>query len=147
MAKRSVQNILKEPPIKSPESAPTARSRGVGRPSAVKVYQCHVRCILKEEPPLPTVEVLSRLRGLGYTGGKSEVSELVKTTQVGLGNPSGRHRIGKVESFDGARHVGLSGQTLDLPDDAFGMQVFRSFTHHGRLYGLLHPAGRMFGST
>ena len=34
--------------------------------------------ILGEEPSLPTVEILSRLVGLGYTGGKSAVYELVK---------------------------------------------------------------------
>jgi transposase len=78
VAKRSVQNILKEPPIKSPESAPSPASRGVGRPSAVEAYLGHVERILKEEPSLPTVEILSRLRGLGYTGGKSAVYELVK---------------------------------------------------------------------
>ena len=78
VGKRSVQNVLKEPPIRCPESAPTPGSRGVGRPSTVEVYQDHVERILKEEPALPTVEILSRLRGLGYNGGKSAVYELVK---------------------------------------------------------------------
>ena len=78
VAKRSVQNILKEPPIKSPESAPTPASRGVGRPSEVEAFRGQVERILKEEPALPTVEILSRLRGLGYTGGKSAVYEFVK---------------------------------------------------------------------
>ena len=32
VGKRSVQRVLKEPAIKTPESAPTAGSRGVGRP-------------------------------------------------------------------------------------------------------------------
>jgi transposase len=78
VAKRSVQNILKEPPIRSPESAPTPASRGIGRPSTVEVYQGQVERILNDEPALPTVEILSRLRGLGYSGGKSAVYELVK---------------------------------------------------------------------
>lgn len=78
VAKRSVQNVLKEPPFASPEAAPTPASRGVGRPSTVEAYQDHVERILKEEPSLPTVEILSRLRGLGYTGGKSAVYEMVK---------------------------------------------------------------------
>ncbi len=79
VAKRSVQTILKEPPITGPESVPTPRSQGIGRPSTAKPYQDQVEQILKEEPSLPTVEVLSRLRVLGYTGGKSAVYELVKS--------------------------------------------------------------------
>ncbi len=79
VSKRSVQTILKEPPVTSAESAPTPRSRGVGRPSRVEAFQDHVERILDEEPSLPTVEVFSRLRGLGYTGGKSAVYDLVKS--------------------------------------------------------------------
>jgi len=81
VAKRSVQAILKEPPITSPESAPTPTSRGVGRPSKVDVFRHDVERILEQEPSLPTVEVLSRLRGLGYTGGKSAIYELVKSVR------------------------------------------------------------------
>ena len=64
VGKRSVQRVLKEPPITSPESAPTAKSRRIGRPSRVEAFQGHVERILETEPSLPTVEVLSRLRGL-----------------------------------------------------------------------------------
>jgi len=78
VSKSSVQRVLKEPPITEPESAPTPESRGVGRPSMVEGYQGHVECILNEEPALPTVEILSRLRSLGYDGGKSAVYALVK---------------------------------------------------------------------
>ena len=56
VGKRSVQRILKAPPITSPESAPTPVSRGVGRPSTVEAHQDQVERILKEEPSLPTVE-------------------------------------------------------------------------------------------
>jgi len=81
VGKSSVQRILKEPPIRSPESAPTPRSRRVGRPSRVESFRGEVGRILKEEPSLPTVEVLSRLRGLGYAGGKSAIYELVKSVR------------------------------------------------------------------
>jgi len=78
VGKSSVQRILKEPPITSPESAPTPQSRRIGRPSRVATLRDEARRILEAEPSLPTVEVLSRLRGLGYTGGKSAVYELVR---------------------------------------------------------------------
>jgi transposase len=79
VGKRSVQRVLKEPPVISAASAPTPTSRGVGRPSGVEAYRGHVEQIVGEEPSLPTVEILSRLRGLGYTGGKSAVYDLVKS--------------------------------------------------------------------
>ena len=65
VGKRSVRRIPKEPPIINPETAPTRRSRGIGRPSTVAVFQPDAERILKEDPSLLTVEVLSRLRGLG----------------------------------------------------------------------------------
>jgi transposase len=81
VGKSSVQRILREPPITSPESAPTPKSRRIGRPSQVEGLQGGVQRILEAEPSLPTVEVLSRLRGLGYTGGKSAVYELVRSVR------------------------------------------------------------------
>jgi len=81
VGKRSVQRILKEPPITSPESAPTPQSRRVGRPSRVGALWGEVERILEAEPSLPTVEVLSRLRGLGYSGGKSAGYELVRSVR------------------------------------------------------------------
>ena len=87
VGKRSVQRILKEPPIASPESAPTPESRRIGRPSQVGALRADAERILEAEPLLPTVEVLSRLRSLGYTGGKSAVYELVRVVRPkpGLG--------------------------------------------------------------
>ncbi|GEM_PF-3164568 len=38
VGKRSVQRILKEPPITSLESAPTPGSRQIGRPSRVEAF-------------------------------------------------------------------------------------------------------------
>jgi transposase len=81
VGKRSVWRILKEPPIRSSESAPTAKSRRVGRPSQVEALRNDVERILEAEPLLPTVEVLSRLRSLGYTGGKSAIYELVRSVR------------------------------------------------------------------
>jgi len=81
VGKRSVRRVLKEPPIVSPEAAPTPRSRKIGRPSTVAVFQPDAERILKEDASLPAVEVLSRLRGLGYSGGKSAVYELVRSVR------------------------------------------------------------------
>ena len=79
VGKRSVQRVLKQERITSPEAAPTPRSRGIGRPNRVEAFGDDVRRILQDEPSLPTVEILSRLGDLGYTGGKSAVYELVRS--------------------------------------------------------------------
>ncbi len=79
VGRRSVQWVLKEEPVKSPESALTPQSRGIGRPSQVTAFSDDVVRIMQDESTLPTVEVLSRLRGLGYTGGKSAIYELVRS--------------------------------------------------------------------
>lgn len=81
VGRRSVQRILREPPITSPEAAPTPKSRRIGRPNQVEALRGDVERILEAEPLLPTVEVLSRLRSLGYTGGKSAAYELVKAVR------------------------------------------------------------------
>jgi transposase len=44
----------------------------------VEALRSEVERILEQEPSLPTVEVLSRLRSLGYAGGKSAVYDLVR---------------------------------------------------------------------
>lgn len=81
VGKRSVQRILKEPAISRPEEAPTPQSRRIGRPNQAEALRAEAERILEAEPSLPTVEVLSRLRSLGYTGGKSAVYELVRAVR------------------------------------------------------------------
>lgn len=75
---RSVKRIAAEPPITSLDSAPTPTSRGVGRPSMVAAFEPFVAELLASEPALATVEVLHRLRGAGYGGGKSAAYALVR---------------------------------------------------------------------
>ncbi len=76
VGKSSVQRILKQPPIRIPESAPTPNSQRIGRPSQAQAFRKDVERILTEDPSLLNVEVLSRLRVLG---GKSAVYELVRS--------------------------------------------------------------------
>jgi transposase len=78
VSRRSVQRILHEPAIEGLAPTPTAKSRGVGRPSQVEAFREAVAAVLAEEPSLPTVEVLARLRLRGYTGQKSALYALVR---------------------------------------------------------------------
>lgn len=75
---RSVERIAgeAEPPPRD-AAASAAKARGVGRPSTVDRYRSIVSEILREKPDLPTVEVLHRVRELGYEGGKSALYGVV----------------------------------------------------------------------
>ncbi len=75
---RSVQRVAAEPPVTGLDTAPTCKARGVGRPSKVAPFAPFVADLLDAEPTLPTVEVLHRLRGAGYDGGKSAVYARVR---------------------------------------------------------------------
>lgn len=75
---RSVKRIVGESAIEVPGDVMSARERGVGRPSLVEAYRDRIVAVLAAEPKLPTVEILHRLRGLGYAGAKTAVYEAVR---------------------------------------------------------------------
>src|SRR5205814_503666 len=84
-----------------------AGERGVGRPSVVEPWRARLVAVLAAEPALPTMEILHRLRGLGYAGGKSALYELVcelrprLTTPLvrfeGVAGEFSQHDFGQVE--------------------------------------------------
>jgi len=79
VSKRSVTRIAQEPAVEGIDEAGVARERQLGRPSVVGEFRAAAEEILEEDPELPTVEILHRLRLRGYEGGKSAVYELVKS--------------------------------------------------------------------
>ena len=58
------------------------RLRAAGRPSTVAPYAPQVAQWLREDPDLPGVEILRRVRLAGYRGGKSALYELVRRLRV-----------------------------------------------------------------
>ena len=75
VGKSSVQRILKEPPITSPESAPTPASRRIGRPSRVEAFLARAAGAVEEDP-------LVVLDGLGHVAGGVGPDE----GRIGLGD-------------------------------------------------------------
>jgi transposase len=75
---RSVKRIVRESAIAEPADVVSAKARGVGRPSLVEAYRDRIVEVLAAEPKLPTVEILHRLRGVGYTGAKTALYEAVR---------------------------------------------------------------------
>jgi hypothetical protein len=63
---------------------PTPRPRGPGRPSTVAPYAPQVAQWLSEDPDLPGVEILRRIRLAGYRGGRSALYELVRRLRAQL---------------------------------------------------------------
>jgi len=75
---RSVHRIVHEPEVEGRALEGQASERGVGRPSVVEEWRERVAAVLAAEPALPTVEILHRLRGERYAGGKTALYELVR---------------------------------------------------------------------
>ena len=66
----------------SSEVTPAPQPRGPGRPSTAAPYAPQVAQWLREDPDLPGVEILRRVRLAGYRGGKSALYELVSRLRV-----------------------------------------------------------------
>ncbi len=69
-----------------------ARPRGAGRPSTVAPYAPQVAQWLREDPDLPGVEILRRVRLAGYRGGKSALYELVRRAREAAEGVGSRNR-------------------------------------------------------
>lgn len=78
---RSVQRILTEP-VPTPEELVGGQRRTVRRPGrppkADAMMVERIRMLLEERPTLPSTEVLRLSREWGFTGGRSQMAELVK---------------------------------------------------------------------
>jgi len=75
---RSVKRIVRESPIEEAGDVASAKTRGVGRPSVVEEYRERIVDVLATEPKLKTIEILHRVRGLGYDGAKTALYEAVR---------------------------------------------------------------------
>ena len=75
---RSVKRIVRESRIEELGDVASAKVRGVGRPSVVEEYRDRIVDVLAAEPKLKTIEILHRLRGLGYDGAKTALYEAVR---------------------------------------------------------------------
>ncbi len=75
ISERSVRTIGEETPVAA--DALAGRPVGWGRPSKVEPFRNRVAVLLKEEPDLPSLEVVRRMRLVGYDGQKSAMYALI----------------------------------------------------------------------
>ena len=67
----SVKRIARETDLGLLDDAAERRRRRIGRPSKIRGFRWSITEILNRNPDIRSVEVLARLRLMGYTGGKT----------------------------------------------------------------------------
>lgn len=87
VSEQAVRRIEREQRVESLDDAAERRRRGIGRPSKVEKYRERVVRMLQNEPELPTLGILRRVREDGYRGGKSVLYELVAAHRPASSRP------------------------------------------------------------
>jgi transposase len=104
---RSVRRIAQEARVTEGDDRAERRRRRLGRPSQVAPFREVIAQLLETEPALQSLEILRRLRGRGYAGGKSALYALVRTLRPpratatmrfeGLPGEFSQHDFGQVD--------------------------------------------------
>ena len=71
VSRRTIQRILKEPPVEDADDASARRRRGVGRPPLPEPVRLQLRDLLAADPEAPPLEHLRQLRERGVRLGES----------------------------------------------------------------------------
>jgi transposase len=83
----TVERVRGEVAVTHVDDAAARRSRRIGRPSKASGFAEDVRSWLKEDPEMPTQELLRRAMGKGYVGRKSAFYALVAATRPPRATP------------------------------------------------------------
>lgn len=78
VSQRTVQRILKEPPVVSASDAEERRRRGVGRPGVPERVRLRLAALVTEDPEAPPLELLRQLREEGVKLGESTFYRLYR---------------------------------------------------------------------
>lgn len=105
--RRSVQRVLREPPVEHTDDQAEHRRRGIGRPSLAEPFRERLIAWLGAQPELPSMELLRRAKLDGYTGGKSALYGLIASLRPkeitplirfeGLAGEFSQHDFGEVD--------------------------------------------------
>ena len=104
---RSVKRIAQEEPVVHVDDEAERNKRQIGRPSTVQNFRKQVVGILQETPELASLEILRRVREVGYQGGKTALYDLVASLRPkpakplvrfeGLPGEFSQHDFGEVD--------------------------------------------------
>jgi hypothetical protein len=78
----SVKRIAKEADVFHHDDAAERRRRRIGRPSKVQRFRLSITEMLAQSPDIKSIEVLRRVRLMGYSGGKTALYALVATLRA-----------------------------------------------------------------
>jgi transposase len=84
---RSVNRIAEEESVVQVDDKAERIQRHIGRPSRVVSFRNQIVEILQQEPDLPALEILRRVRQKGYQGGKTAFYALVASLRPKLAKP------------------------------------------------------------
>ncbi len=104
---RSVKRIAGEAPVAHVDDVAEREKRRIGRPSGVEDFRKLIVAILEEKPDLLSLEILRRVREVGYPGGKTALYALVASLRPqgvkplvrfeGLPGEFSQHDFGQIE--------------------------------------------------
>lgn len=85
---KTTWRIENEPPVTGTDDDNSRKLRKVGRPSTAEQHEAIIRQWLEaprkaDDGPLKSIEVFTRLKSLGYEGGKTAVYDLVRRIDQG----------------------------------------------------------------
>lgn len=128
----SVQRIASEEAVVSPDEKNLRLVRGAGRPSEVARFRDAILAILKETPDLLSVEILRRVRELGFDGGKSALYGFVAMLRSPTAQPLVRFEglSGEFSQHDfGSVRVTFDDGTQEVIHFFASKLKFSRFTH------------------
>jgi hypothetical protein len=134
---RSVHRLAEEAPVDHVDDAAERVKRGIGRPSIVEDFRKLVVEMLQEEPDLPSLEVLRRVREGGYPLHDEDLAAAIldrileRGRFIRLDGPSGRTRHLKLEDalLSGTENAGISG--IRVPEFLEPLTLFGVTTPFG----------------
>jgi transposase len=84
ISQRTVQRVLKEPPVQEADDAVARRQRRVGRPSVVARVSQRLQALLQADPKAPPLEYLRQMREEGIRLGESTFYRIYRIEQKKL---------------------------------------------------------------
>ena len=84
---RSVKRIAEEEPVMHVDDQAERTKRQIGRPSMVATFRKQIVEILHQQADLASLEILRRVREVGYQGGKTALYELVASLRPKSAKP------------------------------------------------------------
>jgi hypothetical protein len=128
---RAIRRIEREGPAERSAGGTSEWRRRLGRPSRVEAFRSSVAEQLAEDPWRPSLEILRRVRSVGYAGSRSPMYALIATLRPSVGRKLGiEHLPGVASEHDfGEAEVQFANGAKRTVCFLVSQLVFSSITH------------------